>query len=56
MPLRWRKSSFSDEPDGNCVEVAAEAATFAVRDSKNTGSELSFSQQDWQRFLQDVGR
>ncbi|NUO41238.1 MAG: DUF397 domain-containing protein [Streptomyces sp.] len=32
----WRKSSYSGDQGGNCVEVAeAPAATIAVRDSKN---------------------
>jgi hypothetical protein len=31
----WRKSSFSSQSDGNCVEVAFGQVEAAVRDSKN---------------------
>jgi len=32
---KWRKSSYSSDQGGNCVEVAEAPATIAVRDSKN---------------------
>ncbi|WP_449481605.1 DUF397 domain-containing protein [Streptomyces avidinii] len=32
---RWRKSSYSGNTGGDCVEVAAEPCLVAVRDSKN---------------------
>ncbi|MER7914120.1 DUF397 domain-containing protein [Streptomyces sp. NPDC096068] len=32
---RWRKSSYSSDTGGNCVEVADLTAHVAVRDSKN---------------------
>ncbi|MFD5109569.1 DUF397 domain-containing protein [Streptomyces cinereoruber] len=32
---RWRKSSYSSDTGGNCIEVADLAAHIAVRDSKN---------------------
>ncbi|WP_306328983.1 DUF397 domain-containing protein [Streptomyces venezuelae] len=32
---RWRKSSYSGDTGGNCIEVADLAAHVAVRDSKN---------------------
>ena len=49
MPLTtWRKSSFSDEPDGNCVEVAHIATGVAVRDSKNRkGPALTVELDGW---------
>ena len=31
---QWRKSSYSSDQGGNCVEVAGLAAAVAVRDSK----------------------
>ncbi|WP_432059221.1 DUF397 domain-containing protein [Streptomyces sp. S1] len=31
----WRKSSYSSDTGGNCIEVADLAAHVAVRDSKN---------------------
>lgn len=52
MPLTtWRKSSFSSEPQGNCVEVAFVPSTVAVRDSKNTsGPTLAFDPRAWRAF------
>ncbi|MFE0672534.1 DUF397 domain-containing protein [Streptomyces sp. NPDC058867] len=34
MENKWRKSSYSSDQGGNCVEVAEGAHTVAVRDSK----------------------
>ncbi|MGX1882224.1 DUF397 domain-containing protein [Streptomyces sp. NPDC055287] len=34
---RWRKSSYSGNTGGDCVEIAQLAARVAVRDSKNPG-------------------
>jgi len=45
---RWRKSTYSGNPETNCVEVAGAL----VRDSKNVaGPVLSFSDSGWRRFL-----
>ncbi|MEU7468100.1 DUF397 domain-containing protein [Streptomyces sp. NPDC044984] len=36
MELNWRKSSYSSDQGGNCVEIAeVPSSTVAVRDSKN---------------------
>ena len=40
MTLTWRKSSFSEGSQGNCVEVALASASVAVRDSKNAGGPM----------------
>ncbi|MEU9283591.1 DUF397 domain-containing protein [Streptomyces sp. NPDC048275] len=32
--MRWRKSSYSDQGGGNCVEIADLAGMAGVRDSK----------------------
>ncbi|MFE2582038.1 DUF397 domain-containing protein [Streptomyces sp. NPDC059378] len=41
--IQWRKSSYSSDQGGNCVEVAETSATVAVRDSKNpAGPVLGF--------------
>ncbi|MFI8068951.1 DUF397 domain-containing protein [Streptomyces sp. NPDC086033] len=34
METTWRKSSYSGDQGGNCVEIAETPATVAVRDSK----------------------
>jgi hypothetical protein len=48
----WRKSSFSDNPSGNCVEVALTNTAAAVRDSKNAGGPtLRFPDSAWKRLL-----
>jgi hypothetical protein len=49
----WRKSSFSEA--GNCVEVGADEAAIAVRDTKNRDrSELSFSFMAWGDFVRKI--
>ncbi|MCD0448138.1 DUF397 domain-containing protein [Actinocorallia sp. API 0066] len=34
-PTKWRKSSYSGDTGGQCVELAAQSRVVAVRDSKN---------------------
>lgn len=34
MEINWRKSSYSSDQGGNCVEVAMTPSHIAVRDSK----------------------
>ncbi|MEU9730198.1 DUF397 domain-containing protein [Streptomyces sp. NPDC048002] len=34
MENKWRKSSYSSDQGGNCVEIAESSSTVAVRDSK----------------------
>ncbi|MFD9319811.1 DUF397 domain-containing protein [Streptomyces sp. NPDC060053] len=34
MELNWRKSSYSGDQGGQCVEIAESPATIAIRDSK----------------------
>ncbi|MDQ0365743.1 hypothetical protein J2S42_002412 [Catenuloplanes indicus] len=47
------KSSRS-HANGNCVEVAADAGTIAVRDSKDPGPRLRFAGAAWRAFVQRV--
>lgn len=48
----WRKSSFSENSQSDCVEVQVALAAVAVRDSKNiTGPTLSFERRGWRTFL-----
>lgn len=51
----WRKSSRSnDGNDGNCVEVAFVGTAIAVRDSKNPGTALAFTADQWRGFLGEL--
>jgi hypothetical protein len=47
----WRKSSFSGNNGGQCIEIAAGSRLIAVRDSKDrSGPVLAFTPADWQTF------
>ena len=49
--IAWRKSSYSGNNGGNCVEVGAAAPLIAVRDSKDPdGSRLTFGREAWEAF------
>ncbi|MEU1378283.1 DUF397 domain-containing protein [Streptomyces triculaminicus] len=52
----WRKSSYSNGGDANCVEVADNIpGAVPVRDSKNSGGPaLVFSRRTWGAFLAEV--
>jgi len=47
----WRKSSYSGNNGGDCVEVGHQETGVAVRDTKNReGSVLRFTPEAWRRF------
>ena len=47
----WRKSSYSGNNGGACVEVARNLPAVAVRDSKDPhGPALVFTRADWAAF------
>lgn len=49
---QWRKSSYSGNAGGDCVEVADLAAVVAVRDSKDPqGPALGFSPAAFRAFV-----
>jgi hypothetical protein len=51
----WRKSSYSGNPNADCVEVAFVAEAVGVRDSKNvTGPRLAFPATTWRAFTADL--
>jgi Domain of unknown function (DUF397) len=60
--VRWRKSSYSGDNGGNCIEVTAAPGTAAgpgtlclVRDSKDPdGPTLAVTPQGWQAFTRRV--
>ncbi|MFE6333327.1 DUF397 domain-containing protein [Streptomyces sp. NPDC057798] len=51
--LAWRKSSYSSEEGGECVEVAVRPARVHVRDSKDTTrSVLTVEPTAWAAFVE----
>lgn len=55
--LRWRTSSYSSGAGGECVEVAVDAATVRVRDSKQVaqgGPVLKVGCRAWSALLDAV--
>lgn len=54
---QWRKSSYSGNTGGACVEVAPLPDTVAVRDSKyRDGGNLVVSATAWSAFVRTVAR
>ena len=48
---QWRKSTYSSNGGGNCVEVASSVPVVLVRDTTNRdGGTLTFTVDAWQRF------
>ena len=56
--VSWRKSSYSGNNGGNCVEVARNLpGAVALRDSKDPqGPTLVITPEDWQAFTATVRR
>jgi Domain of unknown function (DUF397) len=53
--MNWRKSSYSGQGSGNCIEVADHDSRVIVRDTKDrTGPILRFSADAWRRFADHV--
>jgi Domain of unknown function (DUF397) len=53
--ITWRKSSYSGNSGGQCVEVGSDTRRVAVRDSKDpTGSVLAFAAGTWAAFAERV--
>jgi hypothetical protein len=53
--IAWRKSSYSGNNGGNCVEVGNAAPMIAVRDSKDPdGARLAFGREAWEAFAAKV--
>ena len=51
----WRKSSYSGNGGGDCVEVACRRNGVLVRDTKNrNGATLRFTPDVWRRFAGQV--
>ena len=55
--MNWRKSSYSADNSGNCVEVANQASRVFVRDTQDrSGAVLRFSPDTWRMFAERVRR
>ena len=54
--LGWRKSSYSGNGGGNCVEVASRGSSVLVRDTRQDRADrvLRFSPAAWRRFADRV--
>ena len=53
----WRKSSYSESGNPQCVEVAAAADAVGVRDTKNRDAgHLEVSRSAWKTFVRSVRR
>jgi hypothetical protein len=54
--LSWRKSSYSGNNGGNCVEVGSDAHAVVVRDTRQCerGPVLAFSPQAWRTFAAKI--
>jgi hypothetical protein len=53
MSLAWRKSDYCG--NSACVEVAVDAGSILIRDSKNPdGHPLTFDQSEWTAFVAGV--
>lgn len=52
---RWRKSSYSGNTGGDCVEVADLGGQVAVRDSKDLqAGRFAVAPEAWTAFLRDL--
>ncbi|KPC62882.1 DUF397 domain-containing protein [Streptomyces chattanoogensis] len=54
MELRWRKSSFSEDNDGNCLELASCDGGVLVRESDAPDVVVAIAPQRLQAFLASV--
>jgi hypothetical protein len=56
--MNWRKSSYSGQSGGNCVEIADRDSRILVRDTKQRGHDpiLRFTPDAWRRFAAQVKR
>ncbi|MFF7164830.1 DUF397 domain-containing protein [Streptomyces sp. NPDC008086] len=54
--MAWRKSSYSNDEGGECLEIAANLpGTVPVRDSKNPeGPTLTFPTPAWDLFIKSL--
>jgi uncharacterized protein DUF397 len=54
-PLRWSKSTYSGNQEGNCVETAPLTTAVGVRDSKDTGlGHIAVEPASWSALLSAI--
>ncbi|MFW5420196.1 DUF397 domain-containing protein [Nocardiopsis sp. CNT-189] len=54
-PPVWRKSSYSNQTGGHCVEMAESSDSVMVRDTRHRRlGHLSFPSGEWAAFLREV--
>jgi hypothetical protein len=55
--MSWRKSSYSNNGGGDCVEAGQASSAVLVRDTKDngTGPVLRVTSSDWTRFTSVIG-
>lgn len=59
MGIRWQKSSFSEHPEGNCLELASSCdGGILMRESDDPGTVVGLTPESLRAFLADakVGR
>jgi hypothetical protein len=55
--VQWRKSSYSGDNGGNCVETASADGVILVRDTADRdGGTLKFSTEAWEAFAASLKR
>jgi hypothetical protein len=55
--MTWRKSTYSGDNGGNCVEVASASGLVIVRDTANRhGATVSVTPAAWRRLTAGVAR
>ena len=53
--LKWRKSSHSEEPNNDCVEICFDGEAVLIRDSKDpTGPVLRVSAAAWSALIETI--
>lgn len=52
LDLRWRKSAYSGEGGGNCVEVGGHASYVLVRDTRSRErGHVTLTAEEWRAFV-----
>ncbi|MHC0429419.1 DUF397 domain-containing protein [Streptomyces sp. O3] len=54
MDIQWRKSSFSEDNDGNCVELALCGAAVLMRESDDPGTVIEATPQKLRALLSGI--